>query len=144
MTLPSSFYVQVVTGCLVAALTIGPEKLHMTNQKCNISYVISGISVVLSEKWLFVTCKAVRASSVWSLSNTLCMSSCSLARAQIICSFRFCVTDPSVPQRSPSPPLPCCGPADPEPKAGDLDPDTLEKQLQYVQTTQTLCRSLTD
>ncbi len=132
MTLPSSFYVQVVTGSLMAALRIGPEKLHRTNQKCHISYVISVISVVLSEMWRCVTCEAVRASSVCSLSNMLCMSSCSLARAQMICSFRFCVTDPSVPQRSPSPPLLCCGPADPEPKTGDLDPDTQEKQLQYV------------
>lgn len=50
MTLPSSFYVQVLTGSLMAALRIGPEKLHVTNQKCNISYLISVIYVVLSEK----------------------------------------------------------------------------------------------
>lgn len=75
--------------------------------------------------WLFfpLTWLAVRASRVCSLSRTLCMSSCSLANATTICSFRLPPGATAPPQRSLSPsPLPYMGTRDPEPGPGDLEP----------------------
>lgn len=70
-----------------------------------------------------LTWLAVRASRVWSLSRTLCMSSCSLANATTICSFRLPLPLAAPPQwPPPPPPVLCRASMLPEPRLGDLEP----------------------
>lgn len=84
-----------------------------------------------------LTWLAVRASRVCSLSRTLCMSSCSLASATTICSFRLPPGAADTPRLLPSPsPALCMGAWNPALRAGDLEPAGRKKINEQGTTSQ--------
>lgn len=100
-------------------LACGDQSKNTTFIPVNVSVKSCSFLRVLGLTWL-----ADRASRVWSLSRTLCMSSCSLANATTICSFRLPGAFAAPPQRPPSPPpVLRRGATFPEPRLGDLEPE---------------------